>query len=530
MQIVIPMSGTGNRFQAAGYTEPKPLITVDGKPMIEHVVNLFPGESDFIFICNSDHLAQTPMRQILQRVAPQGRIVSIAPHKKGPVYAVDQVAGLLRDDEEVIVNYCDFSKQWDYHEFLRQTRESGAAGAISAYRGFHPHMLGSTNYAFMRHDRQWMLEIKEKEPFTDNRMEEYASDGSYYFRRGAYVKAYFRKLMDLDINLNGEYYVSLIYNLMRQDGLQVSIFEIEHMLQWGTPRDLEEYSSWSDYFRSLTDSRQPALSPVKGSINLIPLAGRGQRFVDAGYDRPKPLITVDSEPMIIRAAQSLPPAERNIFVCLGEHLDRYPLAQTILKVYPGAKLVRIDAVTEGQACSCEIGVTGEDPEAPLLIGACDNGMVWDSAAYAALLDDETVDAVVWSFRHHPSSERNPAMYGWLKVNDRQEVLGVSVKQPISADPYNDHAIVGAFFFRKTGYFTAGLQRLYQGNTRVNNEFYVDSIVNELVEMGLKVKVFELSHYICWGTPNDLLTYEYWQRFFRNCAWHPYGKSVGGTHD
>lgn len=71
---------------------------------------------------------------------------------------------------------------------MSHTRSRNADGAISAYKGFHPHMLGSTNYAFIREDNQWMLEIKEKEPFTDNRMQEYASDGTYYFRKGDFVK------------------------------------------------------------------------------------------------------------------------------------------------------------------------------------------------------------------------------------------------------------------------------------------------------------------------------------------------------
>lgn len=517
MQIVIPMSGVGKRFLEAGYTEPKPLIAVDGKPMIEHVVNLFPGESNFIFVCNNDHLGETPMRSVLERIAPGARIVGIAPHKKGPVHAVAQVFDLIGDDEETIVNYCDFSKFWDYGEFLRSVRESAADGAISAYRGFHPHMLGTTNYAFMRNDGNWMLEIKEKEPFTDNRMNEYASDGTYYFRQGRILKKYFRELMARDLHLNGEYYVSLVFNLLKEDGLRVRIHEIEHMLQWGTPQDLEEYQGWSDYFRHLGDAPQN-LPARKNSINLIPLAGRGQRFADAGYDRPKPLIEIDGEPMIVRAAGSLPPAERNIFVCLGEHLGAYPLETEIRRQYPDAKIVRLDRVTEGQACTCEIGLAGEDPEAQLLIGACDNGMTWDREAYRALMDDETADAVVWSFRRHPSGRRNPAMYGWLEVNDRQEVLSASVKKPISDDPYNDHAIVGTFFFRKARHFSEGLRRLYEGNIRVNNEFYVDSIVNELIAMGLKVKVFEVEHYICWGTPNDLLTYQYWQRFFGKCPW------------
>jgi NDP-sugar pyrophosphorylase family protein len=93
MQIVIPMSGFGERFRAAGYTIPKPLIEVEGKPIIQHVVEMFSNEDDFIFICNEDHLLnpEYKMKAILQDIALNSSIVSIKPHKLGPVYAVMQV-------------------------------------------------------------------------------------------------------------------------------------------------------------------------------------------------------------------------------------------------------------------------------------------------------------------------------------------------------------------------------------------------------------------------------------------------------
>ena len=520
MQIIIPMSGVGKRFIDAGYKDPKPLIRVDDMPIIQHVVNMFPGEKDIIFICNGDHLRDTNMREVLNQIAPYGKIVEIPSHKKGPVFAVSHIFNLIHDDDEVIVNYCDFSCYWNYRDFLKHTRDRKADGAIPAYKGFHPHMLGTTNYAFMRDDRQWMLEIKEKEPFTANRMQEYASSGTYYFKKGSYIKKYFKQLIDEDINLNGEYYVSLVYNLLQRDGLKISIYEIQHMLQWGTPQDLEEYKSWSEYFREIINIRKE-VAVQKNSINLIPLAGAGKRFSQEGYKDPKPLVQVSGKPMIIQAANYIPPAQKFSFVCLGEHLDRYPLEYEIKKVYSNAKITRIDKITEGQACTCELGLESVDNEAPLLIAACDNGMLWDSEKYMSLENDENVDAIVWSFRHHVSSQRNPQMYGWIKVDSNENVEYVSVKKQISDNPYNDHAIIGTFYFKKARFFLDALQRMYEKNIRVNGEFYVDSCINELVEMGLNVKVFEVDHYIGWGTPNDLRTYEYWQSFFDKCDWHPY---------
>lgn len=515
------MSGKGNRFVQAGYETPKPLIEIDGIPIIEHVIKMFPTEEDFIFICNSKHLQETNMRSVLQKIAPKSNIIQIPPHKKGPVFAVQYIENLIDDDEEVIVNYCDFSCYWNYNDFLEHTRSRNADGAVPAYKGFHPHMLGTTNYAFMRDEKQWMLEIKEKEPFTDDRMQEYASMGTYYFKKGAYVKKYFKELMDKDINLNGEYYVSLIYNLLVDDSLKVSIYEVQHMLQWGTPQDVEEYNGFSDYFRAISAVKSESNILSASGINLIPLAGLGSRFSKEGYTDPKPLISVSGKPMIIQAANCMPKAPRNIFVCLEEHLAKYPLESAIKKEYPDSKLVPLNKTTEGQACTCEVGLENEDPDSPLLIAACDNGMLYNKEKYRALLNDESVDAIAWSFRNHPSSERNPQMYGWIKTDENDTVTGVSVKKAISNTPRKDHAIIGTFYFRKSSYFTKALSRMYEKNTRVNGEFYVDSCLNELVAMNLNVKVFEIDHYIGWGTPNDYKTFMYWQSFFHKADWHPY---------
>ena len=119
MQIVIPMSGFGERFRRAGYTVPKPLIEIDGKTIIEHVVDMFPGETNFTFIVNQDHLDNPSfgMEAELRRLAPEGKIFPIAPHKLGPINAVMQAISILDLNEPTIVNYCDFTCLWDWENF-----------------------------------------------------------------------------------------------------------------------------------------------------------------------------------------------------------------------------------------------------------------------------------------------------------------------------------------------------------------------------------------------------------------------------
>jgi NDP-sugar pyrophosphorylase family protein len=519
MKIVIPMSGFGNRFVQAGYTDPKPLIIVDGKPIIEHVVNLFPGETDFIFICNKTHLETTNMREILTRIKPDGIIKEIEPHKLGPVHALSVAYEDIPDDEEVIVNYCDFGTYWNYSDFLKHTRTRNADGAIPSYKGFHPHMLGSDNYAFMRDENQWMLEIQEKKPFTDNKMNEYASNGTYYFRTGAIMKKYCSQLIEEGVDLNGEYYVSCVYNLLIKDNLKVSIYEIEHMLQWGTPKDLEIYKSWSRLFYKL--NQKYPMSKVRTAykgMTIIPMAGKGSRFSEQGYTTPKPLIEVNGKPMVIAATDCLPMTTTfTEFICLEEHIKNNDLINQLNKHKPFYNITTLDKVTTGQASTIYEGIIRSkncNMEEKLIIGTCDSGHLHNN-----LLPD--ADVLVYTFRNNPAVKNNPNAYSYIDVNEDGNALSVSMKKPISDHPSMDHAITGAFVFNKAKFFVENYINIVEKGIMFNNEHYADLVVQECIDNGLNVKVLEVDEYLCWGTPEDYQTYLYWQSFFHKCDYHPY---------
>jgi len=514
IQLIIPMSGIGKRFVDAGYEETKSLIDVDGYPIIKHVVDLFPGVKDVIFICNDIHLKQTNMRKVLNDISPNCRIFEVANNTKGPINAIHQIFDFIDDNKQTIVSYCDYGTYWNFENFISYVNEKNFDGAIPCYTGFHPHMLGSDNYAFCKENNMELIQIKEKEPFTDNKMNEYASNGTYYFKSGNLLKEYSQKLIDLDININGEYYVSLLYNLLVNDGLKVGIFEIENMLQWGTPYDLENYKSWSKYFSNINLPQIKIKNPPNTTL-ILPMAGKGSRFTEEGYDLPKPLLDVDGLPMILQAVDCLPESDNNVFICLQDHVDNFDIDKTLKNYFLNTEIISINETTEGQACTCEIGIkeTNVNLENPILISACDNGVFYDRKKYLELLNDESIDVIVWTFRNNQASKTNPNAYAWLDVDENNNIKHVSCKKFIYENPLTTHAIIGTMFFRKGRYFMEGLQKNYNENIRTNGEFYVDDVLNQNIKDGLNVKVFEVENYICWGTPNDYKTYNYWNKYF-----------------
>ncbi len=524
MQIVIPMSGFGERFRHAGYRIPKPLIDIDGKPMIAWVIDLFPNEKNFYFICNQKHLDETDfgIRDILNHYCPHGKIIAISPHKFGPVHAVQQIKSHLRPDLPVVVNYCDFSCYWDWHTFKRSVqKDTSCMGAIPAYKGFHPHSLGNTHYAYMQERNGWVTAIQEKEPFTHNRMEEYASSGTYYFASAKIMFQAFDTAVAHNWKVNNEYYVSLAYRHLIKYNLPVKIYPLQHFMQWGTPKDLAEYLRWSSLFKRLMD-KMHAPSPA-GSV-IVPMAGMGKRFSDAGYTLTKPLISVSGQPMVIQATDHLPPAQQYCFVLRGGMPMNETITCLLNEHYPQAVTKKLDKMTAGQACTALIGLEAlqekmEQAAEPITFGACDFAALYDHHIFVNLCADPTVDIIVWGVRGHPHAMRHPEMYGWIDENNGV-IKNISVKQPLQ-NPTHDPIVLGTFTFCRATHFEQVVEHLIAHNMRVNNEFYLDSCVNVALEMGLSCRLLEVEHYMSWGTPNDLKTFEYWQSCFSQWEGHPY---------
>jgi len=520
MQIIVPMSGFGERFRRAGYDKPKPLIEVEGKPIIAHVVDMFPGEHDFVFICNRDHLANPEFRmaEILRGLAPKGRIVPIDPHRLGPVHAVLQARPYVALNEPVVVNYCDFTCYWDYEDFKRFVAETDCDGCVPAYKGFHPHSQGSTFYAYMRHNDLWMTDIQEKQPFTDSPLDEYASSGSYYFKSGALCLETLDAQMAQGLSVNDEYYVSLAYKVLAQAGRKVAIYELQHFMQWGTPEDMAQYVGWSKAFRRLAadDGRRAR----QGGAILLPMAGFGKRFADAGYALPKPLIPVSGRPMVVQAVRDLPDAPVQKFVLRKDLPGAAEIGRKLRATFAGARVLELDHPTDGQAVTSLLGAENLDMAAPLTIGACDNGVLYDVGGFMQAMEPGGADVLVWVVRGHADGVRRPEMFGWVEADGEGRVTGVSVKKPLK-DPAVDPLIIGAFTFRRAGDFVTAAKRLIKRDCRVNGELYVDSLIEDCVELGWNVQVFEVDAYIGWGTPADLMTFEYWQSCFHKWSSHPY---------
>ncbi|HMU40446.1 MAG TPA: NTP transferase domain-containing protein [Pseudomonadota bacterium] len=519
MLIFVPMSGFGTRYQKAGYSEPKPLIPVDGAPMIERVLSGFPLDGKYLFAVNSIHAENTPLVSALRALRPQATIRVVPPHKDGPVRTILECADDIADAEDVLVNYCDFGVDEPLSALTDWLAVHPCDGAMTGYRGFHPHSLGPTLYAYMRNEGNRVIEIREKHHFTENKFNEYASTGLYYFKRGDRLKQLSRKLFDSAERVNGEFYVSTLMQKLIEDGGTVRVKEVQHFFQWGTPEDLQDFESWARAMRRIDAFLAEVAECETPSAQVIPMAGRGQRFAEQGYAEPKPLIEVAGRPMVAQALSCLPHratgvGEHPTLVAQAEHAP-LPQFQALLRDWkPTPRLIQLDRVTEGQACTVELGLDGVAAEQPVLIAPCDTGYVYDVAKWRAF-EQSDAELVVWCARGHLPALWRPHMYGWLRL-DGDKITQVAVKQPVANVPLVEQAVItGTFWFRSAGLCRKEIAALIAANERVNQEFYVDTIARRMVEQGRKVRAFVLDKYITWGTPEELKTFQYWNDVFRN---------------
>ena len=255
---------------------------------------------------------------------------------------------------------------------------------------------------------------------------------------------------------------------------------------------------------------------------IIPMAGAGQRFADAGYKISKPAIpTIDRRsgkeyPMVVCATMDLPGVEKdgsNITYIDRDFHKNGGVEKLILDYYPRASFITVDKLTEGQACTCMLAEKLIDNAEELLIAGCDNGMSFDISKFENAKSE--CDVLAFTYRHNPSVLINPCAYGWMIVDQSgAKIKDTSIKKPISDNPMNDHAIVATFWFKHGKDFVSATKKMIAENDRINNEFYVDEVIKHCIELGLDARVFEIDRYIGWGTPKDYEDYQatvkYWK--------------------
>ena len=231
LNVLIPMAGEGSRFTTAGYTFPKPLIDVKGKPMIQVVVENLNMDANFIFVVRKEHREKYNLDSLLKLIAPDCQIVETDGLTEGAACTALLAKDFIDNDAPLFFANSDQFVEWDSNEFMYKMNETNADGGIVSFTSTHP------KWSFAKINENGLVtEVAEKNPISD-----IATVGYYWWKNGSDFVKYAEQMIDRGLRINNEFYVCPVFNQAIEDCKKIRIFESSKMWGLGTPEDLKCY-------------------------------------------------------------------------------------------------------------------------------------------------------------------------------------------------------------------------------------------------------------------------------------------------
>jgi len=233
MKVLIPMAGAGSRFATAGYTFPKPLIEVKGKPMIQVVIENLNIDAEHIFIVQKEHYEKYHLKTLLNMVSPGCKIVQTEGVTEGAACTTLLAKEHIDNEYPLLIANSDQFVEWDSNEFMYSMGADSIDGGILSFRSTHP------KWSFAELDEKGFVKrVAEKEPISD-----IATVGIYYWSKGSDYVKYAEQMIGKNIRVNNEFYVAPVYNEAIQNEKKIKTFDVKKMWGIGTPEDLSIFLS-----------------------------------------------------------------------------------------------------------------------------------------------------------------------------------------------------------------------------------------------------------------------------------------------
>lgn len=237
LNILIPMAGEGSRFKQVGYKVPKPMIEINGKPMIQHVVDNLNIDANFIFCIRKDHEEQFNISEFIKQFEPTAQFVIIDSLTEGAACTTLLAKELIDSDKELMIVNSDQLVEFNSNEFYHAMNNDNIDGSILTFQS------NETKWSYVSLDENnKVTNVKEKEVISNH-----ATVGIYYWSKGSNYVKYANQMIEQNIrygqsfNGRGEFYVAPVYNEAIKDNKTFRIYDVERMIGLGTPEDLEKY-------------------------------------------------------------------------------------------------------------------------------------------------------------------------------------------------------------------------------------------------------------------------------------------------
>ena len=231
LNVLVPMAGAGSRFAQQGYTFPKPLIEVNGKPMIQVVVENLNIEAHYIFIVQQEHYEKYNLKYLLNLIAPGCDIVQVNGVTEGAACSTLLAKEYINNDFPLVMANSDQYVEWNSNECMYAFTADEIDGGILTFEATHP----KWSYAKVGTDG-FVNEVAEKKVISNE-----ATVGVYYWKKGSDYVKYAEQMIEKNIRVNNEFYVCPVFNEAITDGKKIKVKRVENMWGIGTPEDLETF-------------------------------------------------------------------------------------------------------------------------------------------------------------------------------------------------------------------------------------------------------------------------------------------------
>lgn len=231
MNILVPMAGAGSRFQKAGYTFPKPLIDVNGMPMIQRVVANLNIDANYIFVVQKEHREKYHLDTMFKLFVKNFTVLETNGVTEGAACTTLLAKELINNDQPLLMANADQLIEWNSNEFMYKMQEQKSDGCIITFTSAHP------MFSFAKTDERGVVtEVAEKNPISNQ-----ATTGHYYWTKGSDYVKYAEQMIAKNKRVNNEFYVCPVYNEAIADDKVITTYQIERMWSTGTPEDLNYY-------------------------------------------------------------------------------------------------------------------------------------------------------------------------------------------------------------------------------------------------------------------------------------------------
>lgn len=231
LNVLVPMAGAGSRFAQQGYAFPKPLIEVNGKPMIQVVVENLNIEAHYIFIVQQEHYEKYNLNYMLNLIAPGCDIVQVNEITEGAACSTLLAKDYIDNDSPLLIANSDQYVEWNSNECMYAFSADSIDGGILTFESSHP----KWSYVKLGHDG-FVNEVAEKQVISNH-----ATVGVYYWKKGSDYIKYVEQMIQKNIRVNNEFYVCPVFNEAIQDNKKIKVKKIEKMWGIGTPEDLNQF-------------------------------------------------------------------------------------------------------------------------------------------------------------------------------------------------------------------------------------------------------------------------------------------------